>query len=350
MHRRLVKFLAGLLPLALCAGAQAVSCTTESMMTAVQRSALSQSALALARNIQTGNLPAVRAQTLAAVAANFSGIAESIQSVQPFLQHATLTADSLYLLNASELARSQDAQFFCGVPGSPLIVTLTIPNLPAGHYALAILRGTGVEHPQQISMILSLAPDGTEWKLAGLFTRPMTMGGHDGVWFWTQARAYAAKKQQWNAWFYYQTAQFLLDPVDFLSSPNLQKLQREAENVQPAGLPAGQPMRLSSEGRTFDITALHTGELAGQLDLVVDFTGAPQPDPVAARAEVTAVMRGLLEQHPELASAFHGLWVYAKPPGGQTAFALELPMSQIRDAVPPAGQSSKINHSGKQAG
>jgi hypothetical protein len=44
---------------------------------------------------------------------------------------------------------------------------------------------------------------------------------------------------------------------------------------------------------------------------------------------VTAVMRALLEQHPGLRTAFHGLWVYAATPGNQNPFALELPMEQI---------------------
>ncbi|HTV81390.1 MAG TPA: hypothetical protein VME18_01975 [Acidobacteriaceae bacterium] len=346
-----MRFLAGLLPLALGAAAYAVSCTTESMMTAEERGTLEQTALALANNVKTGNLTTLKAQTLSTVAAKFSGIADSVQAVQPFLQHATLTADALYLLNAGDLTSTEEAQFICGVPGSALIVTLTIPSLPPGQYALAILHATGVEHPQQLSMMLSRVPGSSGWKLAGFFTRPMTLGGHDGVWFWRQARVYAAKKQDWNAWFYYQTAQYLLNPVDFLSSPNLERLLREAEDVQPGGLPGEQPMHLNGDGQSFDITNLHTGELAGQLDLVVDFRGTPQSDPVAARAEVTAVMRALLQQHPELASAFHGLWVYASSPGGQPPFALELPMSQIRNSASPAGlPSTGTNNSRKQAG
>lgn len=317
-------------------------------MTAAQRNALEQAAMALAQNVQTGNLTALQAQTISDVAAKFSGIANSVQAIQPFLERATLTTDALYLLNATDLTTAQEAQFFCGVPGSPLIVTLTIPDLPPGQYALAVVHATGVEKPQQVSMILSSAAGGGGWKLAGFFTRPMTLGGHDGLWFWQQARAYAAKKQDWNAWFYFQTAQYLLSPVDFLSSPNLQKLLREAEESEPSGLPGDQPMQVSGNGQSYGITSLHTGELAGQLDLVVDFKGAPEPDPVAARAEVTTVMRALLQLHPELASAFHGLWVYAYPPGGQPPFALELPMSQIPNSG-SSGQPSTTNP-GKQTG
>jgi hypothetical protein len=49
-------------------------------------------------------------------------------------------------------------------------------------------------------------------------------------------------------------------------------------------------------------------------------------------------MRALLLQHPELQTAFHGLWVYAATPGNPSPFALELPMEQIQAS--PSGQRS----------
>lgn len=347
--RRLLRFVTGLALFPLGASAFAVSCKTQSQMTAAQRDALEQAALQLAIAVQAGNASAVRAQTIAPVAAQFSGIADSIATVQPAIDRATLTADSLYLLDASDLSAAQETQFFCGVPQSSLIVELTIPGLPPGVYALSILHATGVPHPQQLSMMLANEPAGSAtWKLAGFFTRPMMMGGHDGVWFWREARAYTAKKQLWNAWFYYQTALYLLDPVDFLSSPNLQKLQREAEQARPGGLPAENPMLLPGDGQTYEILDLHTGDLAGQLDLVVHYKGTPAADPVAARAQVTAVMRALLRQHPELAAAFHGLWVYQVTPEGKQPFALELPISQIQSSGSAGGPGDGMaNHQGK---
>jgi hypothetical protein len=318
-----------------------VSCVTQSQMTAGQRTVLEQSAQMLAANVQSGNAAAVRAQTVSAVAAQFDGIAGSIQSIDLAIQHSTLTVDGLYLLDASDLKAAAETQFFCGVAGSPLTVEITIPGLPPGKYALAILHATGVKQPQQVSLVLQNDPAGSPiWKLAGFFTRPMTMGGHDGIWFWRQAREYAAKKQLWDAWFYYQTAQYLLNPVDFLSSPNLQKLQREAEQARPDNLPGADPMRISAGAQSFEITSLHTGELSDQLDLVITYSATPNQDVVAARAQVTAVMRALLQLHPELQGAFHGLWVYAATPGSQNPFALELPMDQIQNSVPPPGQRS----------
>jgi hypothetical protein len=346
MRRRLgirnwVKLLAVVGPMAMAMEAFGVTCMTQSQMTSAQRTILAQSAQMIGGNVEAGNAAAVRTQTIASVAAQFDGIANSIQAVNATIQHATLTVDNVYLLDATDLKAAQETQFFCGVAGSALTVEVTIPGLPPGKYALAILHATGVKQPQQISLILQNDPAGSaDWKLAGFFAKPMMMGGHDGLWFWRQARDYAAKKQVWDAYFYYQTAQYLLQPVDFVSSPNFQKLQREAESSRPDNLPGADPLHLSAGAQTFDITNLHTGELSEKLDLVITYNATPNQDLVAARAQVTAVMRALLQQHPELQTAFHGLWVYAATPGNQNPFALELPMEQIQTSASPSGQRS----------
>jgi hypothetical protein len=335
------RWLGPLTILAVAVPAAGVNCTTQAQMTAAQRNVLRLAAMALASNIQTGNTAAVRAQTIATVAAQFDGIANSIGTVSPAIDHAMLTVDELYLLNATDLKSAGEADFFCGLPGSSLTVSIGIPDLPAGVYAFAVVHATGVKNPQTVALVMQNEPAASAtWKLAGLITRPMTMGGHDGVWFWQQAREYAAKKDSWDAYFYYETAEFLLDPTDFLTSPNLQKLEREAEKVRPEGLPGAAPMTLNGEGQTFKVTNLHTGELSDQLDLVVTYDAAAQQDPVAARAQVTIVMRALLAAHPELKSAFHGMWVYAGTADNQHPFALELPMDEIESSGTPAGQHS----------
>ncbi|MFP5226987.1 MAG: hypothetical protein ACLGXA_05115 [Acidobacteriota bacterium] len=346
MDLRLTRVWARLLfaavPLGMALPAFGVSCMTQSQMAAGQRTSLAQTAQMLAGNVEAGNAAAVRNQTIASVAAQFEGIANSIQQISTAIQHATLTVDTLYILDATDLKTPQETQFFCGVAGSSLTVEVTIPNLPPGKYALAIVHATGVQQPQQISMILQNDPAGSQdWKLAGFFTRPMTLGGHDGLWYWREARDYAAKKQMGPAWFYYQTARNLLMPVDFISSPNLQKLNKESEQSRPDVLPGEVPMRLNAGGQTFTITNLHVGEFADNLDLIVTYSATPGLDPVAARAQVTTVMRGLLQQYPGLQNAFHGMWVHAEVPGSNTIpFALELPMNQIETSAPPSGQHS----------
>ena len=336
------KFLACLLPLGLAAPAFAVSCTTQSQMKAQQRTILAQSAQMLAANVKNGNADGVRAQTIPAVASNFGGIANTIHEMNASIQRATLTVDLLYLLDATDLKAPQDSQFFCGVTGSPLTVSVTIPNLPPGKYALAVLHATGVEHPQQMSMILQNdPPNSAVWKLAGFFTKPMTIDGHDGLWFWRQARTYSAKKDDWTAWFYYKQAQLLLQPVDFISSPNLQKLQKETEETQPSGVPSStQPVYLNTSAGRLQLTDVHVGDFNKQMDLIVTYDAPSNLTPVQGREQVVALMKALLQQHPGLATAFHGMWVHASAPGGQTPFALELPMNQIENSAPAPGERS----------
>lgn len=315
---------------------QAQTCTTESQMTPSRRTHYEQTAHSLGTDILAGNTAAVRANTIAAVASQFSSIAGTIEQVSPLIQRATLTVDALYSLNAQNQRSSgnsnsgaNQAQFFCAVPNSALLVTVTIPGLPSGNYLLAIMRATGVQQPQQITLLLQNDPSGSAgWKLAGLYVRPMTLSGHDGVWFWRKARTFAADKQNLNAWLYYQAAAFLLNPVDFLSSPNLEKLLKEQHQVVPAGLPGKHPMMARAGGKNLDVTGLRTADFSGQLDLVVNYKAQGVSDPVSTRAQIILLMKALLTAHPELRDGFHGLWVYAHYGNGQS-FAIELPMSQI---------------------
>lgn len=305
-------------------------------MTQAARSQLEQAARTLGAEIQSGNSAAVRAETIPSVTAQFNGIAESIAQVSPLVTQAALTVDSLYHLNALDLgAGTHRAQFFCSVPDSSLLVTITIPGLPAGDYALAVLHMTGVKHPQQLTLILqneAVKPGANPaiWKLAGLTVRPMTLAGHGGLWFWKQARVYAARKQDWAAHFYYRTARQLLEPADFFSSPNLLKLDKETEDATPKDLPASlsekAPLMVGVNGLNLPVTGLRPVDFSGALDLRVNYEAQGVTGPVDTRAQMTALMHELLRQHPGLGTAFHGFWFYATYSNGQT-FALELPAS-----------------------
>jgi len=299
-------------------------------MTAAERDPLVQAARTLGSQIQAGNSAAVRQSTVAQVAGQFDPVAANIQAIAPQIQAATLTVNAIYSLKATDLKATQDeAQFFCSVPGSSLIISLTIPQLPPGNYALALLRATGVEHPQHLSLILQNEGSSTpEWKLAGFFTRPISTAGHDGVWYWTAARNYSQKNQDWNAYYYYQTAAFLLNPVDFLSSPNLEKLQKEAQTVRPLELPGLNPLVVKAGGQSFNITSMRTDNFSGGLDLVINYQTKDVSDPVATHAQIVELMKAVLAQHPELRQAFHGLWVYAHG-DNQSQYAIELPVNQI---------------------
>lgn len=332
MRPLLLKFAVLIALACLCAiPAHAVSCTTQSEMTPAQRNVYEQASRTLASEIAAGNTAAVRAATIPSVAAHFDPIAATIGHASSLIAKATLTVDHLYNLNATDLKTgAEQAQFFCGLPGSSLLVTVTIPQLPPGNYVLALIHATGVEQPQQLAMILQNEPGGSsQWKLAGLFARALTVAGHDGVWYWRRAREFAAKKQDLDAYFYYQTASFLLAPVDFLSSPNLEKLQKELQAVRPAGLPGKTPLSVSANGLNLEVTGLRTDTFQGELDLVVDYKAQNVSGPVATREQILELMKAMLDRYPQLRGAFHGLWVYAYSGSGQP-FAIEQPMSQIQ--------------------
>jgi hypothetical protein len=304
----------------------AVSCTTQAQMTEAERAALMQSARNLASAVQSGNASAVQALTIAKVKAQFDPIANTIEQTSPLLTGATITIDALYGLDASDLkTAAEDTVFFCGVANSPVHVDVTIPQLPQGQYALALVHATGVKQPQQMAFLLQKSGD---WQLAGLFVKPLLLAGHDSVWYWTKARAFNQKNQKWNAYFYYTTAAYLASPADFMTSANLDKLNQEAQGAKPDGLPGAQPMVVTSGNNTFPVSEMHTDGSLGGLDLVLRYSTAETGDPVAARARNLELMKATLQAHPELREGFHGLWVFAEAPS-QRPYGNELAMSEI---------------------
>jgi hypothetical protein len=324
--RRYFELLITLVTLLLPGRIFAVSCTTQSQMSESERAALVQTSRTLASAVQSGNAAAVQALTIPKVKAQFDPIASMIEQAAPLMAGATVTIDALYGLDASDLKSAvEDTVFFCGVAGSPVHVDLTIPQLPQGKYALALVHATGVRQPQQMAFLLQ---NNGEWQLAGLFVKPLLLAGHDSVWYWTKARAFNQKGQKWNAYFYYTTAAYLATPADFLNSANLDKLNQETAASKPDGLPGAQPMVVNAGGQTYSVNELHTDGSLGGLDLVLRYSTTDAADPVATRARNLELMKATLQAHPELRDGFHGLWVFAEAPS-QRPYGNELAISEI---------------------
>jgi hypothetical protein len=304
------------------------SCLTQGQMPPAERNDLAAAARILLSRAQNGDVNGLKANTLPAVASDFGGIANSVEQLHSLIQRATVTVDDLYDLDAStEQPNQPNTQFYCGSP----VVVLNFNGLPPGKYALAVLHATGVEQPQQVSLIL--ARSGSQWLLAGFFAKPMISDGHDGLWYWVSARRFKQMNGRWAAWIYYRMAANLLAPLDNLSSPNLQKLQRETDDVKPVDFPSDKPVTVSSTSGAFQLTSVDTSTSFGGLDLDVHYTPDPGQaaqlsNPPAARRQMLDIMNALLAAHPELHQAFHGIWVHADR-GNTTLFALELPMNQI---------------------
>ncbi len=315
------------------AKADAVTCSVGSTLPGEQRSALFEAAHALGGDVLRGDAAVLKAASIPAVASNFGEIESTVAGLAPSLPGATLTVENLYALDAGDLPASEDdVQFFCGVPGSPLLVTVTLSQLPRGQYSLALLHVTGIRQPQQFALVLqntAAASTPAHWMLAGFFSRPLTLAGHSSAWFWEQGRALKAKGDPLSAFLYEDTAAFLARPADLYTSNNWLKLSRETAAVEPAGLPGQKPMEVPADGQSFAVTRLSADGTLGSLDLRIDTRVNTVADPVAARKDALILMATLLRQHPELRANFHGLWVYQTTAAGQT-FAVEQPMSEIR--------------------
>lgn len=321
--------------------AHAASCMTESQMATAERESLSNAAKLLVSNVKSGDLQSLQTNTIPALAADFSGVAATARSLMPVVQQATITIDNVYILDAStEAPGAKSTDFYCGTP----VVIVNFNGLPTGMYAFVLLHATGVTEPQQISLVL--AKTGSRWMLGGIFSHPMMDAGHNGLWYWTSARSFSQKKMNWDAWFYYRIAANLLDPVDFLTSANLQKLQRETDQVRPENLPGTAPLLLNANGATYQVTGIETTSALGSLDLEVNYNpNAIQVqqlrDPPSARKQVIDIMASILALHPEVHEAFHGIWVHANQ-GESSLFSLELPMDQIAAVPAPGTVSSTV--------
>lgn len=307
-------------------GLQGQTCITQAELTATERNALTDASQKLTQSVATDDIKTLQADIAPQVAGDTSGILNAVSDVAVKVKDATFTVDNLYLLDATDLKPGASARFYCGAFNLPASATITLGNLPQARYGLVLIHATGIANPQQIAVIF--AETKGQWKLAGFSSRQLAMASHDSLWYWKQARVYAGKNEKWNAYFYFATARYLATPVDYLSSTNLEKLMHEQQSVQPSGMPGQQPMHLTANGQTFDITQMETSDALGGLDLVMHYNAKDTINLAAARRQNIAVMQAMLQVHPELKDAFHGLWVYAVAPG-QAPFGIELPMKQI---------------------
>jgi len=163
----------------------------------------------------------------------------------------------------------------------------------------------------------------------------MTAAGHDGLWYWTQARAMLKGKEQWNAWLYFQQAENLLSPVNFVQSTHMEKLKSETTAAAPPavsqGVSADVPLVVKGkDGVDYYFTGMGTDDSLAKdkIDVTARLKVAAIGDPVAARKRNANAMSALLSAYPEMRKGFHGVWIFAEAPG-QNPFATEEAMTEI---------------------
>ena len=306
----------------------AATCTTQSELKPEDRNALIATGQRLTAAILQQDYSTLQAQLLPAVASNWEGIRGEAERGAPLVKGGQPQLQAIYLLDASSQTAPADTQFFCSNTSGSLTVTISMHALPPGKYAVLLATAAGSPLAGQVGIIVVWDPTGATpgWKIGGLSVRQGAIDGHDGVWYWSRARALAGTGAPWSAFYSYDFARYLLLPVDFISSPNMEKLAREQSQLK--GDPGVFPITVGDGPRTWKIEGIHVDTSLRQADLGVTYESLGISDPGAIRTEAVSVMSALLKSHPELRENFHGLWAYALKDGKSTP-VIELPMAQI---------------------
>jgi hypothetical protein len=307
-------------------GSWATSCTAQAELGSLDRDALSAASGRVTAAVLAQDFNALQANLLPQEASEWDGIRATVEQAAPLVKGGNFQLRDVYLLDATDQTATQDTQFFCSNATGSLTVTINMAALPPGRYAVVLADAPNASLAGQMGVVLAWDGAATQWKLAGLTVRPGVFDGHDGVWYWLRARE-LAKTDPWSAWFSYDAARYLLLPVDFLVSPNLQKLHQEQSLISPT--PESQlPLSIPDGDRTWKIDAVGLDASLHEPDLGVAYESTGVTDPAALRTEATAVMSSFLKAHPDIRANFHGLWAYAEKDGKRTP-VMELPMKEI---------------------
>ena len=305
----------------------AVTCTTQGELQPQDRNALAGFGQRLTDAIVQQDYSTLQAQLLPAIQGQWNGIRGEVELGAPLLKGGHAELQNIYLLDASTQTETTDDQFFCSNASGSMTVTISMHALPPGKYAVILASAAGAPLGGQIGLIAVWDPTGTAaWKLGGVSVRQGEIDGHDGVWYWTRARSLATTSQPWSASYSYDLARYLLLPVDFISSPNMEKLGHEQSEIKDG--PGGFPISLSDGARTWKIDGVRIDTTLRQSDLSVTYESLGMADPAAQRTEATAVLSAVVKAHPELKGNFHGMWAVASKDGKLTP-VMELPMAQI---------------------
>lgn len=316
-------------------------CTTQSQMTASDRDALAAAARDLATKVQSDDVNGLRAATVAEYANDFSGIGNVVGTTAAKLKGGAIAVEQVYLLDGTQLKKNADgaapdAQFFCSLNKSAAEVDFFIPGLLPGRYGFAMVDVKSAS-PWRLSFLLRQGTGQNQgrWEMAGFYPKPLTAAGHDGLWYWTQARAMAARKENWNAWLYYQQAQALLQPTGFVQSTNLEKLKDEQAGAAPPALSEGigpkTPLVVKgAKGAEFRFTGLGVDDSLGaeKIDIMAHLDVDQIGDAAVAKQRNIDAASALLAAYPELRKAFHGVWIVTQA-AGQNPYATEAAMNEI---------------------
>ena len=306
----------------------AESCSTASDMDASARAGIESAVQQLFNAAAAGNAGAMQQNSIAAIANNFQGIANVVQANKDKIAGGHASIRNEWVLDAPGTQAYERAEFYCGTFNSLQRSSFVIPGLPPGKYSVAIQDVTGSKQPFTITYILQ--QEGSQWKLAGYYAKARQVGPHDGLWYWVQARE--KQGSQHVSFFYYLTASDLLAPVNFMSTPQLEKLYEEQQASIPKDIPQNpqQPVPLTLNGQTYNIVqAFVVPDEKQGLNLVYKYSLPDISDQVKTFQQNMAFIKALAQQYPEYKQAFTSIVARAVAPNGQD-FGTQLPVNEIK--------------------
>jgi hypothetical protein len=270
-----------------------------------------------------GDVNGLRGNAIPSLQSNFSGIAGAINDNKAAFAGAAPQLRTSFLLDTGPAA-NQEGSFYCGVFGANGLgangAEFNIPGLPAGKYAVVIQDFVGGKGPYALTTIFQ---ETNGWKLAGLYIRPESALGHDGLWYLQKAREYKSKGQNHNAWFYYTTSWDLLAPVTFMDTTLLSRITRESTAIQPKEVPSGgNTATFVANGKTYSITDMSVYPNGNNFDLSIKFSVANTADFNSAQAEGRNLANALVAQYPELKEVFNNIWAHGIGANGADAVGL----------------------------
>jgi hypothetical protein len=306
----------------------AQSCSGGADLDAHAKSAVEAAARQYLDMSTRGDVAGLKASSIPAIAGDFGSIEQAVVTNKNYLAQGPATFSGTYILDASQAKGALPrADFYCGIYNSPDRLVFTITNLPVGRYALVMQRVAGKD---SITLTVILQEVNGSWKLAGYYPRLDSIGGHDGQSYLTKAREYKSKNQLHNAWFYYLTAWDLMAPVNFMSTPQLDKVAEEMQSARPGDLPDEKsPLNLAAGGKTFKVTEMVSVPIEDNLDLRVRYETADATNTGAAFQDNMAVSKAIVAKYPELRDAFSAVIARAVDAGGHE-YGSVLPMKDIK--------------------
>jgi hypothetical protein len=307
----------------------AASCTSQAELAPEDRGTLASIGEQMSDAVLRQDTSALQSVLLPSLSGQWEGIRSAVEQAAPLVKGGKADLRNIYLLDASTLTAPADTQFFCSNASGSLTVTINMRSLPPGKYAIILSDAAGAALAGQMAFVLAWDQTGAPgWKLGGFSARQGDFNGHDGVWYWTRARELAQSNMPWAAWYCYDAARYLELPVDFISSPNLDKLVQEQGQIKGGPTEDAFPDTVKSGDRSWKIDAVRLDASLHEPDLGVTYESTGTTDPAVARTEAIAVLGAFLKAHPGLRENFHGMWAYAST-NGKVKPVMELPMAQI---------------------